>query len=247
MPNPTYDPYLEENTGPQVQPAAVAAFLNDPTQDAPLPTTEVKLAGLSAKAVADLGGAAAEQEAAPAETTTIPANTTFEPGTPTDDKARRWAVNLPGMEDIKVEEAQKVTYLKATLLDEPVEWTIICAGMPIHVRSLSAYEQDVLFGALRKDEAAGDVTSPTAYGTWLQRYCARLQVLQMADRHIEPVVLPDKFEDAVALLRETTQAWVRKLSAPAFELMMAAVRVFEAKMTVCAQNLHNESFWTPAS
>ena len=151
------------------------------------------------------------------------------------------------MRDTEVDETQKVIYLKATLLDEPVEWAIPIAGKTVLVRSLSAYEQDVLFGALRKDETEGVITTPTGYGTWLQRYCARLQVLEMGERNMVPIVCPDNFNEAVDLLRATTQAWTRKLSAPAFEMCMGALRVFEGKMTVCAENLHNESFWTPAS
>ena len=244
MSNPVYDPYEEEKNTPQVTASAVEAFIQNPTSDTPLPTGPVPLTALSSETAGKIAGPAASGEPAFTE---IPVNPTFEPTTPTDDGARKWNLSLPDIKDIVVEEAEKVVYLKATLLEESVEWTITIAGQPITIRSLSAYEQDVLFAALRADEVAGIITSPAAFGTWLQRYCMRLQVLQLSTKRVEPLVLPDDFAPAMELLRATTQAWVRKLSVPAFELQIAALRVFEGKMHVCAVNLHNESFWTPAS
>lgn len=249
-----YDPYIEEaklpppaaaepQEAPQIDPADVQAFLQasgKPQASAPLPEGPVALP----ITMDELQGLNPEPAASSVESERLPHNRTFEPDPMNEQK---WKMELPGL-SLEVPVSDRVRYLKATLLDEPIVWTIsVAADIEVEVKSLTAFEQDVVFTSLAADDKAGLITTAAAYGTWLQRYCAKLQILKLGGNTQTMLELPAQVPEASELLREHVRAWVRTLNLPAFDLRVAALRVFEGRMTVCASNLHNASFWTPAS
>lgn len=159
-----------------------------------------------------------------------------------------WAMDV-GKLKVEVTDMDKSLYMKAAVNDEPIKLPVtLDMGVTIEIRPLVNFDLDVVFSALEKDQKEEKIKGPAQYASRLQYYSAALQVEKYNGKSRNYVNFerpwPD-IDDAVAELRENVEGDIAAWSWPKWQATILALRIFEAKLALCNENLRNGNFWNP--
>jgi hypothetical protein len=236
-------------TPPTVTGAEIGEFLKgnpDLKSGVSLPITE-----------ADLGITSAKEEAPP-ETTAAPKaplDPTFAANLQTEGNTANAALQSAEIafkpEDVALTELERETFLKAMLQDDPVVLSIRLPGWldtVFTIRTRSNLEQRLMFRVLERDEKNKETTSTTEWLQWLQYYAASYQLLRVGKTPYTPPEHTAKtsLETASKELREYVEENFLPLSVLKWHLVTAALRLFEAKVNLAANELLSRDFSKPA-
>lgn len=180
-------------------------------------------------------------------------NTTFDPNVSSQTGQYSWNLGVDGLGDVTVTDIEKSLYLKAVLNDVPVIFpiTLDMASADTHVvitvRTLNNYEMDLVFWALEKDRAEGLLTNPSSLATRLQYYAGGLQVTSINNKQLSFLQFPEPgvMEEDGVKLRTFVSKFINKINWPRWQVMLVALRIFEAKTKVCNDAALNGNFWKP--
>lgn len=153
-------------------------------------------------------------------------------------------------EHLEPTDADKAHYLKSVLHDIPVQLDVELPGMGVtaRLRSLSNFEQEVIFRRLRDDAKGGAFEGPTAYVTSMQQYSMAMQLLRWGDKGFDPVGFEagkHTLDGAAAALEEAVKR-VKDTGWAAWNAQMTALYIFENKLTACNRAAIDRNFWLPA-
>ena len=180
-------------------------------------------------------------------------NTTFDPNVNSQTGQYSWNLGVDGLGDVTVTDIEKSLYLKAVLNDVPVIFPITLdmasadTNVVVTVRTLNNYEMDLVFWALEKDRAEGLLTNPSSLATRLQYYAGGLQVTSINNKQLSYLQFPDPgvMEEDGAKLRTFVGKFINRINWPRWQVMLVALRIFEAKTKVCNDAALNGNFWKP--
>jgi hypothetical protein len=181
-------------------------------------------------------------------------NTTYDKDKVTQDKVFSWAMRTPEDVEVEVTDMDKAKYIKAILHDKPVILSIDLSirdssdiNVSVDIRTLNNYEKDVVYVALDKDREEGLITGYQQLSTRMQYYAGALQVVNFCGNTAAHISFPEPGNTKVdaETLRTVTKEYVGKLHWPKWQAMVAALRVFEAKMKICNDAALNGNFWMP--
>jgi hypothetical protein len=149
---------------------------------------------------------------------------------------------------IKVTEIDKDLYMKALLNDEPFVTTVQpIHGIDITVKSRALYEDEIVYHCLRIERDSGEILGPETYFTRLQLFLAGMQVVKIGNKVVKfEYDEKDTFEEIHEKLKAHVAKVYNPMQAPKWNAIVAAVRVFEAKLKICNDNLRDENFWHSA-
>ena len=193
-----------------------------------------------------------EPEAARTE---IPLDARFEPNQPTESNILHWTLKQPDLGVIKVEEFEKILYLKSVDSDTPLTLDISLPmgadKLKVEVCSRSVFEERAIFTAL--DIAAyerKEFHDPATFATRAQQLSAAVQVKAINSRAQPALDLSAAGADvrmAGDLIEQHATKVIGAMSGPRWGAILSALRIFEIKLKICNDNVNNETFWTPAS
>jgi hypothetical protein len=173
----------------------------------------------------------------------------FEPDTTSVTSLSPW---LFQKEDFIVDatEEDKALYLKSLLNDTNLILTIVLeAGVEMQFRSLTNFDFEVIFEALRKESEAGNITGPAQYASKVQQAAVAMQAMKFGEKALDYVSFnkpyPKLAEAAEVLLTYTKNemgdwAWAK------WQCLVTGLRMFETKLSICNENIRNGNFWHPA-
>ena len=186
----------------------------------------------------------------------VPGDPTFDIEQQTIDESIRWTLTLPSIGTVTVTDTEKLDYLKKFNFDEPIEWQINIEHMNFNAgfRARTEYEQKVIWEALQTLRDAKYVQEPGVGVTMLQQCSAAVMICSIQGRQF-PVDGPRlKFvsgekpiKDHAEELLEYVRRHIDPLPSTKWNIIVHALRIFNAKLTLCDNNIANESFWKPAS
>jgi len=175
------------------------------------------------------------------------------------DTGSIWSRTFSDYGKVEVTPLERDLYFKAALLDEPVTFDIDVgmtlqgdqkATCRIRVQSLSNFEMDVLYRAAQQEQiAAGGLLSVIQLNRLMQQYCVILHIISFEGRPTDhrlsfPPVdsrFPD-IEAAASAVRAQYDQHYKGMHPARYTLMLTAVRLFERKLTICAEALLNQNF-----
>lgn len=186
------------------------------------------------------------------ERVVVPLDPVNDPRTPTQANVLRWTLEAENIGNITVTDDEKKLYLKAMLNDTPVIWDIAIEALGVTVRMQSAnnFELDVLFRALREDEDAGLIRTPSDWATYLQQYAAAFQVCAFNSSPFERLALKEPYptsKEAITALRSHRDKYLMPMNHARWQAILRAVRIFEIKKKLCTEAAINGDFWKPVS
>jgi hypothetical protein len=203
----------------------------EPTEEVPLPEP-----------------ASDEPEEEPEPDREIPRSKTFDENPDSVDSIMREA--LTDMDTVIVSMEDRTNYLKAVLNDEPVILTIgLCADQFMtEIRSRTAWEQTILYAAVKKDQDAGLVSDLSSVIIQLQKYGCALMLKNVngkpfSDLHLKEA---DGLDTCLEQLQKYRVDKIESLSMPKWTLLLNALRTFETKIARMGTECLNENFWKPA-
>ena len=186
-------------------------------------------------------------EEKPEEPVEVPKDKTFEENPGSVDQIMREV--MVGSDDVEVTESDKRDYIKAVLNDVPVKLEItLCAGqVKTIIRSRTSWEQTCMYAALQKDQDEEIVKDLASVVIQLQKYGACLMIESVNEKSFskEQITEEESITDAVVRLRKLRQEKIENLSSPKWNLLLNALRVFEAKLAKMGTQCLNENFWEP--
>jgi hypothetical protein len=175
----------------------------------------------------------------------------------------QWVYSDASLGDVKVSEYERTAYLKAAMNDVPVILDITLGqegGMAIRVkvRSLSHYEIDTIYRAVRQQIEAGVImvdemkrVDAMQLNSWIQWYSACLQVIECQGKGLDHLSFQSSESESIEVdaqkIRDHYQQKHREIQAPRWHAMLMAMRLFETKVKICNDALANGNFWNPAS
>jgi hypothetical protein len=240
----------EENEGVKSMEDAYKEFDVKPpeeeetTEDAPEEEEATEDAPEEEEATED---APAEEEA-PEASREIPKSKIFDEDPASIDSVMREA--LTDVDTVVVSMDDRTRYLKAVLNDVPVKLKILLCGdaIDIEIRSRSAWEQSVLYAAVKKDQEEGLVSDLSSVIIQLQKYGCSLMLQSLNGDPLEFLTLKqeDGINKCVELLRKHMKEHIEALSMPKWTIFLNALRTFETKIARMGTECLNENFWKPA-
>ena len=244
-----------ENQLPQITPDQVKDFLEG--KDVPIadvPKTSTDLPPLGEIKVDLPPPSAPTAQVAEAEDTRLETepNPLSDPAMPAMTQRIYWEARDSFAGDVKVSDDEKALYLKAALNDAILYWDVplLHGRLKAKCRSLNHYEVDVIFRAIRLDEADGLIQFEEQRFSRIQWYTACMQVVAIQDKSMSPLTLepsdPGQMDEDARKLRIHYDKTYRHLSSPRWAQMLTAMRVFAIKEKLCNDALANEDFWKPA-
>jgi hypothetical protein len=183
----------------------------------------------------------------------VPADPTFAAGAGTQQKTMESLVDRDvdfRAADILPTDAEKETFLKAMLLDEPFELTFSLPGLPdvpVTVRTRSNAEQALLFEVLALDQSEKRIQNTMTYMSWLQYYDAALRLQRFGVRtygYARAAGLP--LAESATLLRSHATLHFLPMPAAKWKLVAAAIRLFDLKLAALTNALIARDFSQPA-
>jgi hypothetical protein len=161
-----------------------------------------------------------------------------------------WVLNLPELGDVKVEDGEKISYLKAVLNDVPVVFAIgLAMGLDVEFQSRSTRDIETVFAAADADAKSEVVRDPSGYATRIQHYSVMTQLRKIGGKEF-PRFVPDPgkslFENAEAM-RAAHPVAIDSMNSVRWSAVFTALRIFEVKLKICADAAANGDFWKPAS
>lgn len=180
-------------------------------------------------------------------------NTTYDPSINTQSGTFAWNLNLEAVGDVEVTDIEKSMYLKAVLNDEPVIFPIRLdmqskgTHVTVEIRTLNNYEMDLVFWCLERDRQAGIIGNPATLATRIQYYAGGLQAMRINGTQLNnsSFPVPGSMEKDGAELREFITQYVAKINWPRWQVILTALRIFEAKVKICNDAALNGNFWKP--
>jgi hypothetical protein len=228
-------------------PAAVAAFLNTPVE--PVSGDAVPL-DLPASAIRELMPPPEE----PKVRADTPADPTYQSDLTSQSKLLLWSLQLPSIGEVVVEPSEKIMFLKAALNDEPVVFTVkLAMGLVVELQSRSTFETDCVFVALDQDSDKNDpkrlIDNPATYVTRMQYYSAMTQIRRIGDKAFPRFQIEsgNSLINNANRLRSEEPTSIGSMNGIRWEAVLVALRIFEAKLKLCADAAANGDFWKPAS
>jgi hypothetical protein len=188
-----------------------------------------------------------ETQDKPKEKIEVPKDKTFEENPGSVDQIMREV--MVGSDDVEITDTDKRDYIKAVLNDMPVKLDIsLCAGqVTTKIRSRTSWEQTCMYAALQKDQDEAIVKDLASVVIQLQKYGACLMIESLNDKSFskEKIAEDEAIPEAVEKLRKLRQEKIEHLSSPKWNLLLNALRVFEAKLSKMGTQCLNENFWEP--
>lgn len=181
-------------------------------------------------------------------------NPAFNPDVSGVDDVFKWLFNSSRLGEITVSETERNTFWKSMLNDTRCVLEIELPGpgkekMVVRVHNLTAYEQQVVAGALAQDEKDGIIKGLESMATMMQGYSILLQVQALNNAafatYTPSADLP--FLDAVLEIQRKVKGVIWPMNAPRLVMLVKAVALFEHKMKLCNDGLVNRDFWSPPS
>ncbi len=198
-------------------------------------------------------GAPVEGEAAAVpevDRISIPMDPTFNESQPTASKVLSFTIELPHIGNVEPTEPEKTIFLKQFMFDEPIEFLVtLPTGVEVTLRTRTEFQSQVIFEALEQLKEAKAITDPSIGFTMLQQLCATFQVVSVQSRPF-----PQLKQEEGWSVKETAAAAVKHIrthfapmGSAKWTAILTCLRIFQAKISVCENQLANESFWVPAS
>lgn len=151
--------------------------------------------------------------------------------------------------DIPITDEDQALYLKATLNDKPVIFTIAMEnGIRFECRSLSMYESELTFAALTEYTKAYPDTNSAFWDGLLQQYRIAMQIQSVNSiprEYLSYAYEANKRIDHAIHLYQESDRIVSKIQAPLYGLMVRALNVFQHKLTRLQEAAFNKDFWHP--
>lgn len=186
---------------------------------------------------------------------TLSMDPTFDPSNPSQQNTMWWTMELPALGLVEVTEAEKVLFLKAVLNDQPVTLDIKFSNTDLKAtfRSRSVFEQKIIFQTLKMmantEELGATATDADEYISYAQFFAVAIGLQEYNGKVMPRLTLsPEKtpLENSKALL-EHAQKNIIPMNNVLWGVLLQAARIFEIKIKLCGENVHNETFWEPAS
>jgi len=253
---------MSENASPvTVDPKEVQEFLGDTPSTKPATGKAPDLSAgveLDIKAE-DIGGDKPKAPAGPPPE--LPKDPTYDANANTEGKQIGDALRASelefGPDDIKLTDAEKEAFLESVLTDQPAELAIRLPGMPkttVVIRSRNTFEQSAIYSTLKADETDGRISN---FSTWLSRlqfYSLAFQLKRFGNQTFEPLSLttpsPVPQTSKEPEISGALRAWVDKNLMPLpvlkVQVLIAAVRLFEAKTHAAGTAIVRRDFSQPA-
>ena len=156
---------------------------------------------------------------------------------------------LTDMDTVSVSLEDRSHYLKAILNDVPVVLEIdLCgAAIKIKIRSRTAWEQTVLYAAVKLDQEEGLVSDLSSVIIQLQKYGCALMMKEVNGDIFSTLTLSEKdgLDECVISLREHRIKHIECLSMPKWTIFLNALRTFETKIARMGTECLNKNFWQP--
>jgi hypothetical protein len=180
-------------------------------------------------------------------------NTTYDPSINTQSGTFAWNLNIDSVGDIEVTDLEKSMYLKAVLNDVPVILPISLemgsgtTKVTVDIRTLSNYEMDLVFWCLDQDRKEGIIGNPATLATRIQYYAGGMQAIKVNSSQLSYISFPEpgNMEEDGGKLRNHVRNMVAKINWPRWQIILTALRVFEAKVKICNDAALNGNFWKP--
>lgn len=154
--------------------------------------------------------------------------------------------------EVTVTDEEKSLYLKAALNDVPIVWNIGVGdgSLRVRLRSITQYEVEVVFRAVRMDIADEDIILPEQQYTRMQWYSCCVQALEVQGKSFDHLSFThdpasEKLDEDAQTLRTHWRSIHRNLSTARWNQMLMALRVFSFKEKLCNDALANKDFWEP--
>ena len=234
---------------PNPDPAAVAQFLSEEQPE----NISVQLDEETRAATSGLfdtpGGAANAEETTRVQ---IPMDPTFDPENPSQLRALLWTMELPSLGKIEVSDTEKVLYLKSLLNDDPVvfEVSIEHLGFQVEMASRTNFEQEAIFQVIKDAIEKKEVIEAGAYITLMQHLCGATMIRKINGKEFGKPITPEENEsylDFGKRLRTRAEVLLNNFNLVKWNTLLMALRIFEAKLKLCADNANNATFWKLAS
>lgn len=235
----------------EVTPEEVTSFISGQGNNKGFFNASVKEAELSPEAQEKLrkaeAGETADEDTTPKSDLPMPDD--FDPGNPTVNNELFHNQGLEKMlGKITLSDMDKDLYIKALLNDEAFATSVQpIKGIDITVKSRTLFEDDLVFHCLSAEKDNGAILGPETYYTRLQLFLATVQVTKIGPKNVTFTVdhtLP--FEELHKQMNDHVNSVYRQMQAPKWNAIVAAVRLFEAKLKICNDNLRDENFWQAA-
>lgn len=174
----------------------------------------------------------------------------FEPDTSSVTSLSPW---LFQKEDFVVEtsEEDKALYMKSLLNDTNLILTVTLeSGIDMQFRSLTNFDFEVIFEALRKEANEGNITGPAQYASKVQQAAVAMQAMKFGSKSLEyvhfnkPYVALSEASNILLVYMKSEMgdwAWAK------WQCLVTGLRMFETKLSICNENIRNGNFWLPAS
>jgi hypothetical protein len=175
----------------------------------------------------------------------------------------QWVYSDAMLGDVKVSDFERTLYLKAAMNDTPVILDITLgqpggASVRVKVRSLSHYEIDTIYRAVRQQIEDGVImvdemkrVDAMQLNSWIQWYSACLQVVECQGKGLDSLSFNSTESTGIEVdaqrIRDHYRLKHREIQAPRWHAMLMAMRLFETKVKICNDSLANGNFWNPAS
>ena len=188
------------------------------------------------------------EEPAKFQRTSIPIEHPLTAGQNPMTEFMHWTLQLPDIGPVRVEEDEKALYLKTLLTEEPLELDVsVGTRYTARLRSRTLFEQNAIKVAVTaacKDGQLDDFVSYTQY------YCTAVMLLRAGGKDFPTLDLSTagkSLDKAAALIRQHSEDYVEPMHATRWQFTINCLRIFECKLKLCNDNIHNDSFWVPAS
>lgn len=231
---------MEETPAHQVSPKEVVEELLNPKegQKVELPLT-----------ADDLGLGEAKEDQTEAKKVVIPPDGTYADGD-VGAKAIASLLKTPRIteKELELSAAEKETYLKALMHDEPLVLDISIPGLRIdvRVRSRNNFEQSLVTLAVARDIEAKEVIDFVTHSKRTMLYSSMFQLISFAGKPVshlefaEPIPQDQAIAQMRALLPKYENIGVR------WEVYLTALQIFEGKLALASTNILNKDFFHPA-
>lgn len=180
-------------------------------------------------------------------------NTTYDPSINTQSGTFAWNLSLESLGEVEVTDIEKSMYLKAVLNDMPVIMPIALqmqaggTSVTVNIRTLNNYEMDLVFWCLDQDRKEGLIGNPATLATRIQYYAGGMQAISVNNSQISSISFPNpgNVVDDGNKLRAHVNDMVAKINWPRWQVILTALRLFEAKVKICNDAALNGNFWKP--
>ncbi len=219
-------------------------------------TTSNLVKEFMAEKAADLGeiqpnpepGAAPQDPQISAPRVDITPNQEFEGGDPSNQFISE---SMAPIDKVEITDAEKETFLKAVLADEPVRLTIELYGgrFKLELRSRSSFEQKRIFDILSLDrkENIYDEADLAMMITRMHYYLGAIMVERINGELFSEAKLAQGKELAAdaTYMRDQVNRLFEKMGTVRWTSILNALRIFEHKCARLNSEAANEGFWHP--